>query len=169
MIYGLIKNTPHFVLLSYLCAELFLRFAYDALYVPCKKAQRIWSVPIEPLDESIFAKYYVTKLLRRKRHSNQTNTIPQNTNTDNLVDHEYDAELQNRADQSYVKIFLNSIYHWDDDFRFTTMTICTYTVAIVFLYYLACTFVFLYVSRTTGHISFLRSFVESTFNIGTCL
>ena len=46
------------------------------------------------------------------------------------------------------------------------MAMCTYTVAVVFLYYLACTFVFLYVTRTEGHMSYLKFFIESTFNIG---
>ena len=43
---------------------------------------------------------------------------------------------------------------------------CTYMVAVVFLYYLACTFVFLYVTRTTGHVSFLKLYLETTFNVG---
>jgi hypothetical protein len=46
------------------------------------------------------------------------------------------------------------------------MAMSTYTVAVVFLYYLACTFVFLYVTRTTGHVAFLRYYFESTFNVG---
>jgi hypothetical protein len=83
-----------------------------------------------------------------------------------MEDFEHEAELQKKANQSRVKKFFDSIYHWDDDFRFTTMTTCTYTVAIVFLYYLACTLVFLYISRTTGHISFIRYYIETTLNIG---
>ncbi len=87
-------------------------------------------------------------------------------NINKLEDYEYEAELQKQASQSRVKQFIGKIYHWDDDFRFTTMATCTYTVAIVFLYYLACTFVFLYISRTTGHIAFIRYYIESTLNIG---
>jgi hypothetical protein len=46
------------------------------------------------------------------------------------------------------------------------MIISTYAVAVVVLYYLACTLVFLYIPRTTGHISFVRYYIETTFNIG---
>jgi hypothetical protein len=45
------------------------------------------------------------------------------------------------------------------------MTICTYTVAIVFLYYLAFTLMFLYISRTIDHLSFIRYYIETIFNI----
>jgi len=83
-----------------------------------------------------------------------------------MQDFEHEAELQKKVNSSRVKQFLDSIYHWDDDFRFTSMATCTYTVAFVFLYYLACTLVFLYISRTTGHISFVRYYIETTFNIG---
>ncbi len=79
-----------------------------------------------------------------------------------MQDFEYEAELQKKANSQ----FLDSIHHWDDDFRFTTMATCTYTVAVIFLYYLACTLVFLYISRTTGHISFVRYYIGTTFNIG---
>ncbi len=75
-------------------------------------------------------------------------------------------ELENKANQSCPRKFFNSIYTWDEDFHFTTMVICTYTVAIVFVYYLTCTFVFLYTTRTTGHMAFLKSYIESSANIG---
>ena len=87
-------------------------------------------------------------------------------NTDNLDDYQHEAELLKLSNNSRVRKFFRSIYQWDDDFRFTTMATCTYTVAIVFLYYLACTFVFLYVSRTTGHFAFVRYYIESSFEIG---
>jgi hypothetical protein len=142
-----------------------VRFAYDAIYVPKKKKESIWLAPIVQLDESEFAKYYVTKLFRRNHHNTQRIT-QQKTNLDNLIDHEHEAEQQNKANQSHFKRFVNYFYHFDDDFRFTTLAMCTYTVAVVFLYYLACTFVFLYVSRTTGHVAFLKFYFESTFNVG---
>jgi hypothetical protein len=117
------------------------------------------------LDESEFAKYYVTKLFRRNRYSAQRNTR-QNINTDNIEDYEHEAEQQNNQKPSCFQKFINYFYHFDDDFRFTTMAMCTYTVAFVFLYYLACTFVFLYVTRTTGHAAFLKFYFESTFDVG---
>jgi hypothetical protein len=135
------------------------------MYVPIKKKRSIWSAPMAQLDESSFAKYYVTKLFRRNVRANQR-IYSTKVDVNNMDDFEYEAELQKKANQSRVKKFFDSIYHWDDDFRFTSMTTCTYTVAIVFLYYLACTLVFLYISRTKGHISFIRYYIETTFNIG---
>ncbi len=83
-----------------------------------------------------------------------------------MHDFEYKAELQKKTNQSRVKKFFDSIYHWDDDFRFTTMTTYTYTVVIVFLYYLACTLVFLCLSRPTDHLSLIQYFIGTTFNTG---
>lgn len=160
----MIKNIPHFFFLSYIGAELCVRCVYDSLYVQLKKGRSIWSAPIVESDESEFAKYYVTKLFRRHDPKPMI-YIPSYTNPDNLIDHEHDAEQQNRVNQSRLRKFIDHIYHFDDDFRFTTLAMCTYTVAIVFLFYLACTFVFLYVTRTTGHVSFLKSYFETTFNI----
>ncbi len=159
------KNTPHFILLSYIAAELCIRFAYDSIYVPIKKKKSIWSAPMVQQDESAFARYYVTKLFRRNVRLNQMIYSPK-VDENKMDDFQAELELQKKASQSRVRKFFDGIYHWDDDFRFTSMTTCTYTVAVIFLYYLACTLVFLYISRTKGHISFIRYYIETTFNIG---
>jgi hypothetical protein len=166
IIYGLIKNIPHFFFLSYIGAELCVRFAYDSVYIPLKKNESIWSTPIVPLDESNFAKYYVIKLFRRNRFQYDRNTRRRKFNPDNLHDHEHEAEQLRKENKSRFQKFINYFYESDDDFRFTTMVMSTYTVAVVFLYYLACTFVFLYITRTTGHVAFLKLYFESTFNVG---
>ncbi|CAF4179026.1 unnamed protein product, partial [Adineta steineri] len=144
MIYGLIKYTPHFFFLSYLTAELFVRFAYDSIYVPIKTKKSIWAMSDDETNESKMAKFYVTKLFQHK--------ILMKNNT-------------NRNCQQYFQKFLKFIFQWQDDIYCTTMVICTYTVASIFLYYLACTFVFLYLSRTTEYISFLNSYIPSSINI----
>ena len=146
IIYGVIKITPHFIFLSYIAAELCVRFVYDSIYLSLKHKQHVHPVPDKPMDNS--DQNHVTKLLRSNSHRAQAIT------------------QQNKANQSRFRKILNSIYVWDDDFRFTTMIICIYTVAIVFLYYLTCTFIFLYLSRTTGHIAFLKSYIESSADIG---
>ncbi|CAF4174761.1 unnamed protein product, partial [Adineta steineri] len=144
MIYGLIKYTPYFFFLSYLTAELFVRFAYDSIYVPIKMKKSIWKMSDDETNESKMAKFYVTKLFRH--------TIIMKNNT-------------NRNCQQYFRKFLKFIFQWQDDIYCTTMVICTYTVASIFLYYLACTFVFLYLSRTTEYILFLNSYIPSSINI----
>ena len=42
MIYGLIRNIPHYFFLSFLGAELFARFVYDSLWLPYRKNESIW-------------------------------------------------------------------------------------------------------------------------------
>ena len=103
-------------------------------------------MPDERVDEFEMAKYVMRKRLRL--------TVKLNTNN------------ENETEQPCLKRIVNSIYKWDEDFHFTTMVTCTYTVAVVLLHYLACTFVFLYLSRTTGHLTFFKSYIESFANDG---
>ncbi|CAF4013125.1 unnamed protein product, partial [Rotaria sordida] len=147
IIYGLIKNIPHFFFLAYISAELCMRFVYDSIYVSLKTKQSIWLVSNVEFNELEYSKYYVTKLLRRNRSLSQIIT------------------QQNVTNQSRLREFFNFFFYWDDSFRFTTIATCTYTVAFTFLYYLACTFVFLYTSRSIGHISFIRSYIEYSANV----
>ncbi|CAF1180370.1 unnamed protein product [Rotaria sp. Silwood1] len=164
IVYGLIKTTPHFIFLSYIGAELCVRFAYDSIYVPLKKNQSIWSAPVVQQDEYEFAKYYVAKLFRQNFEQKQKRF--EKFRIINKLDQQIPTtKTKKKIYPSRVKNFFNSIYHWDENFRFTTIATCTYTVAIVFLYYLACTFVFLYISRTTGHTLFLRYYIQSMINI----
>ncbi|CAF3157984.1 unnamed protein product, partial [Rotaria sp. Silwood2] len=165
IIYGFIKNAPHFLFLAYIAAELCVRFVYDSIYIPLKEKQSIWSAFISPLDELEKAKYYIAKLLRRRYSSSSLIINQQNTMTNNQNDKEHKSKQQNVNKQSSIKKFLEFFYNWDDDFRYTTIATCTYTVAFVFLYYLACTSVFLYMSRTKGHITFIKSYIEYSANI----
>ena len=93
IIYGLVKNTPHFILLSYISAELFVRFGYDSIYVPYKKKQSIWSSPVAQPDESAFAQYYVTKLFRRNVRSYQQ-AYTTDVNIDKLDDFEHEGIME---------------------------------------------------------------------------
>ncbi|CAF4774680.1 unnamed protein product, partial [Rotaria sp. Silwood1] len=136
-------NAPHFFFLAYIAAELCVRFVYDSIYIPLKEKQSIWSVSISLLTELEQAKYHITKLLRRRYFSSSLIITQQNTMTNTQNDKEHKSKQQNVNKQSSIKKFLESFYNWDDDFRYTTIATCTYTVAFVFLYYLAfTTFVF---------------------------
>ena len=165
IIYGLIKTTPHFIFLSYISAELWIRFVYDAVYVPRKKNKSIWLAPIAQFDESEFAKYYVTKLFRRNYSPKEANY---RSDADLNIFKNYKREFATRrkVHSSFIRRILKNIYDWEDHFRYTTLATCSYTVAFVFLYYLACTFVFLYISRTTGYLLFLRYYLRTVLNIG---
>ncbi|CAF4014113.1 unnamed protein product, partial [Rotaria magnacalcarata] len=65
IIFGLLKNIPYFVLLSYIGAELTVRFAYDSIYVPYKKKRSIWLSSETRCEEFKFSRYYVKELFRR--------------------------------------------------------------------------------------------------------
>ncbi|CAF1148324.1 unnamed protein product, partial [Didymodactylos carnosus] len=165
IIYGIIKNTPHFICLSYIASELTVRFLYDSCYKQVKSKKSIWASPVMEYDEYQFSRYYVMKLFRRnpKYYPNdQTNSVP---GTTDITNDDEEWRWYEKQEKSRVKLFLDKIYPWDDDFRFTTIALCTYTVAIIFLYYLACTLVFLYLSRTFGHTAFLRSYLEQVLNV----
>jgi hypothetical protein len=94
-----------------------------------------------------------------------TRTISQqNANTNNPNNAE--NEEPNKPKRSCFKKLLDSIYIWDDNFRFSVMIVSTYTIAAVFLFYLACTFVFLYLSRITTLIAFIKFYIQLSTNIG---
>ncbi|CAF4481627.1 unnamed protein product, partial [Rotaria magnacalcarata] len=109
IIYGLIKNIPHFFFLSYIGAELCVRFLYDSIYVPIKKKESIWSAPIAQLEELEFSKYYVTKLFRRNGPlARKIHT--KNVNVDNLIDYEHESSGQNQFSESRIKKFFDTFY-----------------------------------------------------------
>jgi len=85
----------------------------------------------------------VTKLFRRNLRRGYSKDVN--------IDYQHESELPKSRNKQFL--------HWDNDFPFTTIATCTYTVAIVFLYYLACTLVFLYIPS-------VRYYIDTTFNIG---
>ncbi|CAM2721891.1 unnamed protein product [Rotaria socialis] len=167
IIFGLLKNIPYFVLLSYIGAELTVRFAYDSIYVPYKKKRSILLSSETRCEECKFSRYYVKELFRRNNRC-----YPPITTANREImhptyrsDHKNAVRLQRQGEQSRVKKFLDIIYCWDNSFRFTTMAICTYSATWVTLYYLACTCIFWHISLTTEHVSYLKVFIESIFKI----
>lgn len=147
-------------MLSYIGAELCVRFAYDSIYIRRKNRRSIKSVLNESMDGSEAANHHVIQLFRQTSRLSRQNS-QKNTN----INDENEGEENNKTDQSLFRKLINYFYIWDDGFHFTTMVICANTVAFVFLYYLACTFVFFYITRTTGHITFMKSYVESLLDI----
>ncbi|CAF1555083.1 unnamed protein product, partial [Didymodactylos carnosus] len=82
IIYGLVKNTPHFVCLSYIASELTVRLWYDSCYKQLKSKKSIWISPIIEYDEYNFSKYYVMKLFRRTVSMNKNiNSVNNTVNT----------------------------------------------------------------------------------------
>ncbi|CAF2267966.1 unnamed protein product [Rotaria magnacalcarata] len=165
IIFGLLKNIPYFVLLSYIGAELTVRFAYDSIYVPYKKKRSIWLSSETRCEEFKFSRYYVKELFRRNNRcfSTVTTANKEIIHPTNRNDHKNEVKLLRQGEQSWMRKFLDRIYYLDNSFRFTTMAICTYSTTWVALYYLACTCIFWHISLTTEHVSYLKFYIESIF------
>ena len=146
LIYGLIKSIPQFILLSYILAELFMRFAYDSCYVH-------------------FIKKKVDKPESPLTPSTEFNMPPPVPSPRRKLNRKYFYSKYG----SKATHLLNKIYHWDKDFRYTTIATCTYIIAFVLLYYLTCMFTFQSLMGTSS-ISFHIRCMEFIFEIGkTCI
>jgi hypothetical protein len=143
------------MLLSYITAELWIRFFYDSIYIPLRDKKSVFSSQIIQDDESEFAKYYVIKLFRQNLYEK---VITKTLNLSQSIDPAIVTSHIKHQTKSTIKKYFDYIYQWDDHFRYTTLTTCTYTVAYVFLYYVACTFIFLYTSQTTNYLTDFKSY-----------
>jgi len=65
------------------------------------------------------------------------------------------------SNSSFLRKIYNFFFQWNDTYYLTAMSLSTYIVAGVFLYYLMCSFIFVYISRTTGHIFIFKSVINS--------
>lgn len=157
MIYGLIRNIPHYFFLSFLGAELFTRFIYDSLWLPCRKNESIWHTKCNSDKEFEDAASYVRKLLEctaaRARQEEYQRILGEKNDQRNFL-----MKIPSSIRKSIASLI-------EDEALFTNMAICTYTVAVVFLYYLTCTFIFLYIAKT-GHLTYLEEFIEHALDIG---
>jgi hypothetical protein len=117
----------------------------------------------DQIDGTKSAEEYVTKRFRSQPPSAPV-VNQENGNISRPIEDENEEE--DESNQSWYKKLFSIICEPDKDFRFTIMVVSTYTVAFLFLYYLACTFLFLYLSRTTGHLAYVKSYVESLTNKG---
>ncbi|CAF3145525.1 unnamed protein product [Rotaria sp. Silwood2] len=96
IIYGLFKNGPQFILLSYIGAEIAVRFFYDSIF--CKiKTKRGTEAALTPGTE--FNMHF----------SRSSSTDPPTNDNSPLIS------------SSCMWKFINQIYPWDNNFRFTTM------------------------------------------------
>ena len=61
---------------------------------------------------------------------------------------------------------MRGVYAWDNQFRFVTISLCTYTTAFIFVHYLACTLTFDALVGRSKCIQFLTRIVQSMLNTG---
>ncbi|CAF1346175.1 unnamed protein product [Adineta ricciae] len=137
VIYGLIKNIPQFILLSYIGAELTIRFICSIILL-CRKKRRIATeAPTTPDDGFRF-------------HQSTS-----------LADH---PPNHNGFCSSVRKFVDDYIYSWEKDFRFSTMAICAYIISFISLYYLTCVFAFQSIVGTSS-ISILKFCLQQILSI----
>ena len=140
IIYGLIKNVPRFILLSYIGAELLIRLFYDLIYLPWMTKRKSSSEPpITPTHG--FNMYY------------STNSAQQLPNDDNS------------SSTNWLRKIINKIYERDESLQLTTVTMCVYTVTVSLVYYLTCIFAFQPTTKTSS-MSFLILCLQQLLNIG---
>ncbi|CAF0859125.1 unnamed protein product [Adineta steineri] len=125
-IYGVLKNMPQFYLLSYISAEITIRFIYDPIYLNHMKKTGVKKQPITPDIESDMHK-----------STDLSSKFPNRDNSSSTY-------------CSHIRKFVSKIYQWNSDFQFTTIAMCAYTLAFVLLFYLTCVFTFQSIMGTSS-------------------
>jgi hypothetical protein len=123
-----------------------MRLFYDSIYIARKRERNIWKIPCRTIDE------YSYKV------EDQRIKIPDN-----------ETESENSQQRGFVNRILkyvSSLYIWDDTFRYTTMVVCTYTVAYLILFHLTGTTILLYNSQTNSYIRYIKETFQVTLHIG---
>jgi hypothetical protein len=136
----LFKNAPQFILLSYIGAELTVRFFYDSI-LSKRKTNKKPEAPLTPGNE-----------FDMHLSASSFEDLPKNDNLSSTC-------------WSKICKSIGKIYQWDKDFPFSTMTTSAYTVAFVLLFYLTCIFAFQPIVKTSS-MSFLIFCLEQILNIG---
>ncbi|CAF1289019.1 unnamed protein product [Rotaria magnacalcarata] len=140
IIYGLLKSAPQFMLISYIGAELSVRFFYDAIFCSKKTNEK---------PEEVFTRG--TEFDMHSKSSESSDPVQESNESSTIC--------------LSICGVLDKINRWDKNFRFTTMAACAYTIAFVLLLYLTCIFAFQPIMETSS-MSFLIFSLEHTLNIG---
>ena len=126
-----------------------MRLLYDSTYIAHKRGKSIRNIPRRKIDE------YSFKVNKEKKCFERTDKP--------------DHRSSNSKSKGYwirIKKHVDSIYRWDNKFRFTTIVICTYTVAFIFLFHLTGTVILLYQTPTNVYIRYARDIFQFLLNIG---
>lgn len=160
-IYWIVKNMLHYFLIGYVCSELIVRVFYDSIYIARKRNEYIWKVPLRKIDQYSFK-------------TNEDNTEFIRNPNERITSGGYNItrsgnqgccstiwkDLINR-----LRKWITEIYTWENDFRFTTVVICTYTIAYVFLGHLTFNLVFFYTTDRRIYMTYLIELIERILNI----
>jgi hypothetical protein len=166
--YGFAKNGVYCFLIGYIAAELTIRLFYDSMYIARKNGRNIWDLVHRKIDKYSYLMDYQNKRILRK--SNKRVTIGGNNIAENDNSPQQGCWVRTRRFLiDHFRKYANRIYQMEDDFRFTTMVICTFTVAFIILIHLTSTFIFLYTTQKKSYISYSQHIFELILNIGMLL
>jgi hypothetical protein len=129
-----------------------MRLFYDSIHIARKRGKKIWKIPCRTIDEYSYERSYEAD------RTKQCIIIP-----------DKQTESENSQQKGFInsiRKFLTSLYIWDDTFRYTTMVVCTYTVAYLFLFHLTGTTILLYNSQTNSYIRYIKEIFQVTLHIG---
>jgi hypothetical protein len=135
-----------------------MRLFYDSMYIAVRKrGKKIWEIPHRTIDEYSYKADRPKKCFLRnpkKTIATEANNNAENTNSDN------------KGCWNSIRKYVTSIYECDDKFRYTTMVICTYTLAYLFLFHLTGTIIVLYQTQTNSYIQYIKDIFEVMLHIG---
>ncbi|KAL7668127.1 hypothetical protein ACOME3_008842 [Neoechinorhynchus agilis] len=197
--YGLLKNIPHFIFISFITAQLLVRLVsawslYKQVFSTRKnddmdvlpsiccglfakhntlmwlrwQARRLYNrlmgcyVCTEKLICKPCARFelYETGFSERPESDYQARIIDTDSDDGEINDRYVKRLLSGRkaiyinqhlimnSSRSCLRRFIDRIYDWNDEFRYSTIAICTYVTTFVFIYYLCCSLVFSFVRNS---------------------
>jgi hypothetical protein len=162
-VYCVAKNTLYYCLIGYICAELIVRVFYDSIYIT-RENESVWDVPLRKIDQYSYRVNKEENTFVRKRKNRITsggNNVAQSANRN-------EQGCCSRIRKYLIDRFRKSVsgmYTWEEDFRFTTIVICTYTIAYIFLIHLTFNLMFFYTTDRTIYMTYLIQLVERILNI----
>jgi len=140
-----------------------MRLFYDSIYIAHKKGRSIWEITYRKID-----KYSVLKNSENRSNERVTSGGNNIVRSDNLDQEGCWFSIRKFFTDQFreFRIYVTKIYTWEDNFRYTTIVICTYTTAFIFLLYLTCNLIFLYTTEKKNYITSLKRILERILNIG---
>jgi inner membrane protein involved in colicin E2 resistance len=127
-----------------------MRLFYDSMYIPVRKrGKEIWDIPHKTIEEYSF------------KADRQNKRFIRNLNKKTVTDNSNQQGCWNS-----IRKYITSIYEWDNKFRYTTIVICTYTVAYIFLFHLTGTVILLYNTQTNSYIQYIKDIFKVMLHIG---
>ncbi len=125
-----------------------MRLLYDSINIMIRK-RKVWEIPHRTIEECSYkADRENKRFLRNLKKKTATVNPDQEGCWDSIRKH------------------VTSIYECDNKFRYTTIAVCTYTVAYIFLFHLTGTVILLYNTQTNSYIQYIKHLFEAVLNIG---